>query len=134
MVLLVVSGLSTFELNQKQDISMLLLRIHRYGLATLQIFWGLWLIPFGLLVYKSGFIPRILGVLLLINGAGYIVESLTFLLFQRSDYLFVRQFTFVTYFGELIMMLWLLIKGVKTQSSISELAAMLNRKETGRSI
>lgn len=115
MVLLVVSGLSTFELNQKQDISMLLLRIHRYGLATLQIFWGLWLIPFGLLVYKSGFIPRILGVLLLINGAGYIVESLRFLLFQRSDYLIVRQFTFVTYFGELIMMLWLLIKGVKVQ-------------------
>jgi hypothetical protein len=104
---------------QYQDLSMLLVRAGRYGILVLQIFWGLWLLPYGLLVYKSGFIPRILGVLLLINGIGYLIESLTFLLFQRSDYEFVRQFTFVTYFGEAAIMLWYLIKGVKNNKLAS---------------
>jgi hypothetical protein len=104
---------------QYQDLSMLLVRAGRYGILVLQIFWGLWLLPYGLLVYKSGFIPRVLGVLLLVNGIGYLIESLTFLLFQRSDYEFVRQFTFVTYFGEAAIMLWYLIKGVKNNESAS---------------
>lgn len=107
----------TLELAQLQDFAFLFLKIHGYGIITLQIFWGLWLIPFGLLTYRSGFIPRILGILLIINGAGYMIESLTFMLFQRSNYLFVRQFTFATYFGELVMILWLLIMGVKVQKS-----------------
>ncbi len=105
--------LKSFEPTQVQDLSMLLLRMSRYGITLLEIFWGLWLIPYALLVYKSGFIPRLLGVLLIINGMGWIVESLAFLLLQRSEYLFVHQFTTLTYFGELIMVLWLLIKGVK---------------------
>ncbi len=98
---------------QYQHLSMLFVKTGRYGISVLQIFWGLWLLPYGLLVYKSGFIPRVLGVLLFINGIGYLIETFTFLLFQRSDYEFVRQFTFVTYFGEAAIMLWYLIKGVK---------------------
>ena len=118
--LMILKGdvLKTFEPAQYQNLSMLLLKMSRYGIGVLQIFWGLWLLPYGLLVYKSGFIPRILGVLLFINGIGYLVESLTFLLLQRSDYLLVRQFTFVTYFGELAIMLWYLIKGVKNDIPI----------------
>ena len=103
---------------QHQDLSMLLVRTGRYGISVLQIFWGLWLLPYGLLVYKSGFIPRVLGVLLFINGIGYLFESLTFLLLQRNVYDFVRQFTFVTYFGEAAIMLWYLIKGVKNNTTI----------------
>lgn len=116
--LMILKGevLKTFQPAQFQDLSMLLLRVSRNGITMLQIFWGLWLLPYGLLVYKSGFIPRVLGILLFINGMGYIIESLSFLLLQKSDYLLVRQFTFVTYFGELAMMLWLLIKGVKNNT------------------
>ena len=66
---------------QLQDVSQLFLKIHGYGLMTVEIFWGLWLIPFGLLVYKSVFIPRVLGVLLISAGLGYTIDSLTFLLF-----------------------------------------------------
>ena len=109
----------TADNTQQEYLSMLLLRMGRYGILVLQIFWGLWLLPYGLLVYKSGFIPRVLGVLLLINGFGYLIESLTFLLFQRTDYELVRQFTFVTYFGEAAIMLWYLVKGVKDNKSAS---------------
>ncbi len=49
--------LQTFELSQRQDLAMLFLKINDYGIIALEVFWGLWLIPFGHLVYKSGFIP-----------------------------------------------------------------------------
>lgn len=98
---------------QYQNLSMLLIKTSRYGISLLQVFWGLWLLPYGLLVYKSGFIPRVFGVLLFINGIGYLIETIAFLVFPKNAYLFVRQFTFVTYFGEAAIMLWYLIKGVK---------------------
>jgi hypothetical protein len=95
--------------------------MHRYGSVTLEIFWGLWLIPFGKLVYKSGFIPRIFGVLLIIGGIGYIVESAAFMLFPIY-HSFILQYIGVSYaIGELSIMLWLLIKGVKVPVKISTL-------------
>jgi hypothetical protein len=99
--------------SQLQDWAMLLVRTGRYGITVQQLFWGLWLIPYGLLVYQSHFIPRLFGILLLINGAGYLLETFTFLLGQKSNHEFIRQCTFVTYFGEAAIMLWYLIKGVK---------------------
>jgi hypothetical protein len=120
--LMILKGevLKTLAPEQLQDLAMMFLKIHGYGLSMLEIFMGLWLIPFGLLVYKSGFIPRLLGVLLLIAGIGYIVDSFTFMLFPNY-----RAFTFqpaliFSGLGELSTMLWLLIKGVKEQQQISE--------------
>ena len=105
--------LKTFELSQRQDLAMLFLKINDYGTLTLEMFWGLWLLPFGQLVYKSGFIPRILGILLIIGGMAYIIVSLTHLLLPNYS-AFVSQYTPVFYaIGELSIMLWLLIKGVK---------------------
>jgi len=49
--------LKTFEINQRQDLAMLFLKINNYGTLTLEMFWGLWLVPFDLLVYKSGLFP-----------------------------------------------------------------------------
>lgn len=80
---------------------------------TLEVFFGLWLLPFGLLIYKSGFIPRIIGVLMLIAGFGYTIDSLTSLLFPTlGSFTKPIAFTF-SGVGEIITMLWLLIKGVK---------------------
>lgn len=111
--------LKTFELSQRQDLAMLFFKINDYGTMTLETFWGLWLIPLGLLVYKSGFIPRILGVLLIFNSAGWVIDSFTYLLFP--DYLAsVSKVTMVFQFiGEIPLLLWLLIKGVKVQKSNS---------------
>lgn len=107
--------LKTFEPIQRQDLAMLFLKINDYGTSTLEMFWGLWLIPFGRLAYKSGFIPRILGILLIIAGIAYMVDSSISLLFPGYR-AFVNQPTLLLVaIGELSIMLWLLIKGVKTQ-------------------
>ena len=112
--------MKTFELSQRQDLAMLFLSINSYGTIAIEMFWGLWLLPFGLLVYKSGFIPRVFGYLLIIGGAAYIIESLTHILLP--DYsAFVSQFTIVLYtIGELSIIFWLLIKGVKAHASTQD--------------
>jgi hypothetical protein len=101
-----------FEPEQKLDLAMLFLNMHRYGMVIFNI-GGLWFIPFGQLVYKSGFIPQIFGVLLIIGGIGYMIESLAFLLFPVYDSIVLRYIGVSYGVGELSIMLWLLIKGVK---------------------
>jgi hypothetical protein len=106
--------LQAIQTERKQDLVMLLLNIHSYGLVTSEIFWGLWLIPFGQLIYKSGFIPRIFGLCLFIGGIGWISDSVTFLLFPAYQP-FISQYIMVSgAIGEFPIMLWLLIKGVKS--------------------
>jgi hypothetical protein len=106
--------LKSFKLAQRQDLAMMFLNFSGYTALVLETFWGLWLFPFGQLVYKSGFIPRILGIFLILNGAAYVVHSFTSLLFP--DYqATVRLLAFPFWIlGEISIMLWLLIKGVKT--------------------
>ena len=104
---------TTMDLTQKQEFSYFMLRLHGYGIGASQLFWGLWLFPFGMLINKSGYIPRIFGILLIINGIGYVAEGCAYILLQRPDYLIVRQFTRLTFIGLPLAMLWLLIKGVR---------------------
>ena len=106
--------LSVFDTQQRQAMAMLFLRLHHQGVVANEIFWGLWLVPFGLLVYKSGFIPRFLGIWLIINGFAYVVISFTGLLFPRYEAT-VFNSAFPVMLGEVAIMLWLLIKGVKTR-------------------
>src|ERR1019366_2699984 len=105
------------QVNERQANTMVVLvlvKINSSMTLTLEVFWGLWLIPFGQLVYKSSFIPRILGILLILGGIAYLIESFTGLLLPK-DVSTVNQFTFVFYsLAEISTMLWLLIKGVKS--------------------
>lgn len=112
--------LQSFQPEQINNLAIIFIQISNYGSQMLTIYWGLWLIPLGLLVYKSGFIPRILGILLIINGIGYVVNSCTAILFP--EYLaVVYKYIFVTYFlGEIPLILWLLIMGVKTPKKITK--------------
>ena len=105
--------LKTFELTQRQDLAMLFFKINDYGSLALETFWGLWLIPFGQLVYKSGFIPRILGILLIIAGIAYMIDSFISLLFPSYTILVNQPTLLIVAIGEISIMLWLLIKGVK---------------------
>lgn len=88
----------------------LFLDLHEYGLNIAQIFWGIWLFPMGYLVYKSGFIPKAIGVLLVIACLGYLADSILFFLDINLGFVFSES----TYIGEIAIILWLLIKGVKT--------------------
>lgn len=104
--------LMTFDLNQRQDLAMLFLKISDYSVWALELFWGLWLFPLATLIYNSNFIPRILGIWLIINGIVYVLLSFASLVTPRyKDLVFTVGMPAM--FGELALMLWLLIIGVK---------------------
>lgn len=106
--------LKTFELSHRQDLAMLFLKITDYLTITLEMFWGMWLFPFGVLVYRSGFIPRILGVFLIFNGLAYVIHCFTHLLLPNYQAIVFQIATPIWTVGEISIMLWLLIKGVKS--------------------
>jgi hypothetical protein len=106
--------LAVFDKPQREALAMLFLRLHGQGIGIAAIFWGLWLFPFGILVIRSGFIPRIFGVLLIVNGFAYPAVTLTS--FLAPDYVgAVNRFASIAQLGELWIVLWLLIMGVKTR-------------------
>ena len=79
-----------------------------------QIFWGLWLFPFGYLVYISGLIPKLFGILLMLGAIGYVVNFIGFVLFSNyDDSIFPSVFKLPSSIGEIGTCLWLLIVGVK---------------------
>jgi hypothetical protein len=107
--------LTVLERAQLDALGMLFVRLHGQGNMIAEIFWGIWLFPFGLLVFRSGFLPRFIGVWLVINCLGYLILSMTALFFSDyNDTIFL--FLQPALFGELAIMLWLLIKGVKVTS------------------
>jgi hypothetical protein len=73
--------LSPLDADQRDALAYLFFRLHGQGLMTAQVFWGLWLFPFGICVIRSGFIPRFLGVLLMVAGCGYVGSSFSELVF-----------------------------------------------------
>jgi len=107
--------LTVFGQVQREALGMLFIRLHSQGQFIDEIFWGLWLFPFGLLVFRSGFLPRFLGVWLMINCFGYLVLSVTALFFPLY-YEAAFRYSQPVLFGELAIMLWLLIKGAKVPS------------------
>src|SRR5215471_1335650 len=104
--------LSVFDKAQLDALGMLFIRLHGRGNMIAEIFWGLWLFPFGLLVFRSGFLPRWIGVWLMINCFGYLILFVTALFFpDYSDKAFL--YLQPVLFGELAIMLYLLIKGAR---------------------
>src|SRR5580704_2018840 len=78
--LMVVRGagyLSVFDKPQRDAIAMLLLDLHDHQNTAAEILWGVWLLPLAVLVYRSRFLPRFLGVWLAINGVAYVMMSFT---------------------------------------------------------
>lgn len=104
--------LSVFDTAQLNALGMLFVRLHSHGMFIDEIFWGVWLFPFGLLVFRSGFLPRVIGVWLIINCFGYVALSVIALFFP-SSYNIAFKVLQPVLFGELAIMLWLLIKGAK---------------------
>ena len=107
--------LSVFDQPQRQALAMQFLNLHREGFVVAGIFWGLWLFPFGILVFKSGFLPRILGVLLIAACFGYLADSLTLLLLPSYEDVVGRIANIPLTLGEPAIILWLLIRGAKDQ-------------------
>lgn len=102
--------LSTFDEPQRQTLALLFLRLHHQIVVGAEILWGLWLFPLGMLTYRSGFMPRFIGVWLIVNGAAYVVISLTGLLLPQYETK-VFNSAFPALLGEIAFMLWLVIRG-----------------------
>jgi hypothetical protein len=91
---------------------MLFLRLHDHEITGAEILWGLWLLPLALLVLRSRFLPRFLGVWLVINGFAYMIISFTGLLLpQYKEKVFA--ISSPALLGELAIMLWLVIRGAR---------------------
>jgi Domain of unknown function (DUF4386) len=107
--------LSIFDKPQRDALAMLFLNLHGRGFVVVEIFWGLWLFPLALLVYKSRFLPRFLGVWLALAGFAWVILSLTSVLlppYQDKVYAYSQP----AIVGEIAFMLWLLIRGAKPQA------------------
>lgn len=96
--------------DRMQDSVMFFLDLQKTGISIASIFWGLWLLPFGYLVIRSDFLPKILGVLLIVDGTAYVLDFFTALLAPNFGFAFTD---FV--FGELLIMLWLVIRGLDAE-------------------
>jgi hypothetical protein len=116
-VLSLLSGaehLRGFTADQLNAQVMMALKAYGNGLLVSKIFWGLWLLPFGYLVFRSRIIPRIFGVLLMMGCFGYLIDFTGQLLFP--DYREMRIARLVSLprtFGEIGICLWLLIMGAR---------------------
>jgi hypothetical protein len=114
---LLLSGadyLKVFQADQLQALAMFFLDLHHNGYWIAQIFFGAWLFPLGYLVYKSGFLPKILGSVMMIHFVGWLMTFLQFFLFPSFTAI-----TYVTYplgfISEFGLTLWLLIMGAREQ-------------------
>jgi hypothetical protein len=115
--LVLVTGadfLTVFEKPQLDALAYLFLGLHGQGITVASIFWGLWLFPFGILVIRSGFIPRVFGVLLMIAGVGYLASALATLVLPRYAPL-VSRVALPLEAAEVPIIFWLLIWGAKTR-------------------
>ena len=88
------------------------LHLNIIGVYVVDIFWGLWLLPLAYLTYQSNFFPKIIALVLVISGLGYIVDSLSFLINQEAHTMLRNYLSIPEALGEVTMLLWLLIKGV----------------------
>jgi len=103
--------LSVFSKSQLDALALLFLRLHEQGVEIVQLFWGLWLFPYGILVIRSGFIPRLLGVLLFIAGTALLAGSFTSLVLPQYGVLF-GQIAMVLDFGEFPIIFWFFIRAL----------------------
>jgi hypothetical protein len=107
--------LTVFDKPQRDALAMLFIRLHSQGEFISEILWGVWLFPFGLLVFRSGFLPLLLGVWLIIACFAWIALSITA---QFFPYNYETAFAWLqpAFFAEMAIMLWLLIRGAKVPS------------------
>jgi hypothetical protein len=122
MPLVLLSGgadyLSAFTRPQLEALALSFLRWHGSGTALSTAFWGLWLFPFGTLVMRSRFVPWIFGLLLMVAGTAYLVTSVTAIVLPAQRHV-VSQLMMPLYLGEVPIIFWLLIRGVRVPDTTS---------------
>ncbi len=109
--------LQSLNIEEIQAQLMLYLDSYSNGIDLSQVFWGLWLMPFGYLVYKSEFLPKVLGVFLVVGGIGYLIQFFGgFLIPNYYETIIPKIAKFPSTVGEIGTCLWLLIIGAKSHA------------------
>ncbi len=117
-VLLLLSGagyLAAFEPEQLHALALLFLEVHEYGAYVWQVFFGLHCLLLGYLIFKSGYFPRTLGVLMAIAALGYLTNGLGNFMFPDHKQMLASVVALTSIVGEVPFFLWLLFKGVNVQ-------------------
>jgi len=114
--------LSVFDTAQREALAMFFLVMRDHQNTAAEILWGVWLLPLALLVYRSRFLPRFLGVWLFINGIAYIAVSFTGVMWPQYQ---GKAFNWSqpALFAEIALMLWLVIKGAKPEAAAASAAS-----------
>jgi hypothetical protein len=110
------SHMQAYSAAQLEGLAYLSINLYRTGFVTAQLFFGTWLFPLGYLVYKSEFLPRFLGVLLLVDGFAILIWFLQGLLLPSLPAISYPGFA-VSFVAEVGLGLWLLVKGVSIVGS-----------------
>jgi hypothetical protein len=105
--------LSAFEKPQLDALASMFLGLHGQGLVVASIFWGLWLLPLAVLVMRSGFAPRVIGVLLIPAGLAYVTASSTSILLPQFSSIVSSLAPILEGLGEVPLLLWLLFRGFR---------------------
>ena len=116
---LLLSGadyLKVFQMDQLQSLAMFFLYLYKNGFMIAQFFYAAWLFPLGYLVFKSGYLPKVLGIILMIECFGWLLYPFQFFLFPAYEVISYLSFA-VGFVGEFSLTLWLLIMGAKDQPS-----------------
>ena len=115
--LLLLSGesyLTVFSVEQLQALALLFLNLHKYGYFIAQIFFGLWLLPVGYIGFKSGYLPKLLSIMVILACFGHLIQYFQIFLFPDLAVITYPGLAIAT-IAELSLCFWLLIKGVKEQ-------------------
>jgi len=110
----VLSGadyLTAFTQDQLNAQALHYINLHEQGIMVAYVFWGLWLFPLGYLVYRSDFIPRVVGIFLMISCFGYLIDFCAYFFLPDFDV----AANMITGWAELVLCLWLLVKGVNVE-------------------
>mgnify|MGYP000490850687 CR=1 FL=1 len=105
--------LQVFDTNQLNSFALVFLNLYEIGISIVGIFWGLWLFPFGMLIIKSKFIPKIIGIFLIVGCFAYLIDSSISILLPEYKESVTAIIMLPLAIGEFSTILWLLIKGVK---------------------
>jgi hypothetical protein len=117
-VLVILHGsdvLAPFTQAQREGLISFFTRLHVQGVYIAEIFWGLWLLPLAALTWKSRLLPRFLAVWLYLNGIAYVLQSLAGILFPKYEDA-ISSVSSPILFGEIVFMVWLVIKGATPPS------------------
>lgn len=113
--------LKAFPREQLNALAMMFLRVNNFGIGLMEIFTALYLFSLGLLIKRSGYLPRILGILLMIGACAFPINTFTKILIPQFHPALIMQLTMIlNAFGSPATMLWLLIKGMNEPRPLSE--------------